>query len=249
MILQQDELQGRRVFETYFRVGFYGAKVGDLDGEEFIYKEPYLSKLNEIAHRLESFYCAQFGAEAVEVIKDSNPVDAQQLDPKKVYIQITYVEPYFDSWELDQRKTSFEKNYNIKKFVFSTPFTLEGRAHGELHEQHKRKTILETVNTFPYVKTRIQVKSRKIISLTPIEVAIDDVQKKTAELAAVVYQASCDPKILQMLLQGCIGTTVNQGPLEVANVFLADHSLHTPARASTPLQNKLKGCFKDFCRV
>ena len=29
-----------------------------------------------------------------------------------------------------------------------------------------------------------------------------------------------DPKILQMELQGCIGTTVNQGPIEVARVFL-----------------------------
>lgn len=44
---------GKRVFGTYFRVGFYGAKFGDLDGEEFIYKEPTLTKLAEISHRLE----------------------------------------------------------------------------------------------------------------------------------------------------------------------------------------------------
>jgi hypothetical protein len=30
--------------------------------------------------------------------------------------------------------------------------------HGELAEQYKRKTILTTVNHFPYIKTRIQVK-------------------------------------------------------------------------------------------
>ena len=247
-------------------MGFYGAKLGDLDGEEFVYKEPHLTKLNEIAHRLESFYSAQFGAKVVEVIKDSNPVDIKKLDSNKLYIQITYVEPYLDPWELDQKKTCFEKNYNIKKFVFSTPFTLDGRAHGELHEQHKRKTVLETVNTFPYVKTRIQVKNHKVITLTPIEVAIDDIQKKTLELTSVICQPKCDPKILQMLLQGCIGTTVNQvnysleiplltfkcreqGPLEVANVFLSEPSKAAPGRATTPLQNKLKSCFKDFCRV
>ena len=44
---------GKRVFGTYFRVGFYGSKFGDLDSEEFIYKEPYLTKLPEISHRLE----------------------------------------------------------------------------------------------------------------------------------------------------------------------------------------------------
>ena len=50
---KMDHLEGKRIFGTYFRVGFYGAKFGDLDGEEFIYKEPTLTKLAEISHRLE----------------------------------------------------------------------------------------------------------------------------------------------------------------------------------------------------
>ena len=48
-----EQQQGRRVFGSYFRVGFYGIKFGDLDGEEYIYKEPTLTKLPEISHRLE----------------------------------------------------------------------------------------------------------------------------------------------------------------------------------------------------
>ena len=48
-----NRLQGKRIFGTYFRVGFYGARFGDLDGEEYIYKEKALAKLPEIAQRLE----------------------------------------------------------------------------------------------------------------------------------------------------------------------------------------------------
>ena len=64
-----NDLQGRRVFGTYFRsvashilnnlnlytdrVGFYGQRFGDLDGEEFVYKEPMLTKLPEIKCRFE----------------------------------------------------------------------------------------------------------------------------------------------------------------------------------------------------
>lgn len=51
-----DRLQGRRVFGTYFRVGFYGAKFfgpDGLDGEEFVYIEPTLTKLSEIFGRLQ----------------------------------------------------------------------------------------------------------------------------------------------------------------------------------------------------
>ena len=38
---------------NYFngRVGFYGQRFGDLDGEEFVYKEPMLTKLPEIKCR------------------------------------------------------------------------------------------------------------------------------------------------------------------------------------------------------
>lgn len=50
---RMEQLQGKRVFGTYFRVGFYGSKFGDLNGEEFIYKEPTLTKLPEIFSRLE----------------------------------------------------------------------------------------------------------------------------------------------------------------------------------------------------
>lgn len=51
--------------------------------------------------------------------------------------------------------------------------------------------------------------------LQPIQVAIEDIEKKTRELSAAIAQVPADAKMLQMVLQGCIGTTVNQGPAEV----------------------------------
>ena len=51
------------------RVGFYGQRFGDLDGEEFIYKEPALYKLPEIACRLETFYGNKFGKDNLIIIK------------------------------------------------------------------------------------------------------------------------------------------------------------------------------------
>lgn len=157
----------------------------------------------------------------------------------------------------------------IERFIFATPFTKTGKSHGDLHEQCKRKTILTTANHFPYVKTRIQVvhrhqvtlnfqltkRSRSLtqrnlslsqIVLEPIEVAIEDIQKKTIELAAATNQEPSDPKILQMVLQGCIGTTVNQGPMEMALVFLS--GLSDGTTIPTKLQNKLRLCFKDFSK-
>uniref|UniRef100_A0A4X1W0L1 Dedicator of cytokinesis 8 n=2 Tax=Sus scrofa TaxID=9823 RepID=A0A4X1W0L1_PIG len=154
----------KRMFGTYFRVGFYGSKFGDLDEQEFVYKEPAITKLPEISHRLEGFYGQCFGAEFVEVIKDSAPVDKTKLDPNK--------------------------------FV-----------------------------------------------LTPIEVAIEEMKKKTLQLAVAINQEPPDAKMLQMVLQGSVGATVNQGPLEVAQVFLAE----IPADPKLYRHhNKLRLCFKEF---
>lgn len=47
------------------------------------------------------------------MIKDSNPVDVSKLISDKAYIQITYVEPYFDVSEQRHRVTVFERNFNI----------------------------------------------------------------------------------------------------------------------------------------
>ncbi|XP_053348145.1 dedicator of cytokinesis protein 7-like isoform X8 [Clarias gariepinus] len=234
-----------RMFGTYFRVGFYGCRFGDLDEQEFVYKEPSITKLAEISHRLEEFYSERFGDDVVEIIKDSNPVDKNKLDPNKAYLQITYVEPFFDTYELKERITYFDKNYNLRMFMYCTPFTLDGRAHGDLHEQFKRKTILTTSHAFPYIKTRINVIQKEEIILVPIEVAIEDMQKKTQELAFATHQDPADSKMLQMVLQGCVGTTVNQGPLEVAQVFLAEIPDDPKLFRH---HNKLRLCFKDFMK-
>ncbi|XP_034956196.2 dedicator of cytokinesis protein 8 isoform X3 [Zootoca vivipara] len=189
------------------------------------------------------FYGQCFGEDRIAVIKDSTPVDKSKLDPSKAYIQITYVEPYFDDYEMKERLTHFEKNFNLRRFMYTTPFTQDGRPRGELSEQYKRKTILTTMHAFPYIKTRINVIQKEEFVLMPIEVAIEDMQKKTLELAVATRQVPPDPKMLQMVLQGSVGATVNQGPLEVAQVFLAeipeDPKLYRH-------HNKLRLCFKEF---
>ena len=104
---------------------------GDLHLKEFIYKEEALMKLSEFSLKLEvkyywcgiemlyynnqTLYGDQLGKNKVEIIKDSNDVDITKLDDKKAYIQVTYVEPYFEDWELKDRITVFDKSFNISQ--------------------------------------------------------------------------------------------------------------------------------------
>jgi dedicator of cytokinesis protein 9/10/11 len=73
--------------------------------------------------------------------------------------------------------------------------------------------------SFPYVLKRIAVKDRQIMELSPIEVAIDEMQTKTSELEEVVLSQTIDFKKLQLRLQGAVAVQVNAGPLAYANSF------------------------------
>jgi hypothetical protein len=131
--------------------------------------------------------------------------------------------------------------------MYASPFTMDtNRAHGSLPEQYKRKTILTVERAFPYVKTRIGIIDRERLILSPIEVAIEDLQKKTDEIRLAIQQEPADPKILQMVIQGCISTAVNQGPLEVANIFL--NPIMNGLELPNIHHNRLRLCFKEFTR-
>ena len=50
---------------------------GDDDGKEFIYKEPKITGLAEISHRLEDIYAKKHGRESVKLIMESAKVLAR----------------------------------------------------------------------------------------------------------------------------------------------------------------------------
>ncbi|XP_030431076.1 dedicator of cytokinesis protein 10 isoform X6 [Gopherus evgoodei] len=239
----------KRLFGRYYRVAFYGQAVGffeEEEGKEYIYKEPKLTGLSEISQRLLKLYADKFGADNVKIIQDSNKVNPKDLDPKYAYIQVTYVTPFFDEKEAEDRKTDFEMHHNINRFVFETPFTLSGKKHGGVEEQCKRRTILTTSHLFPYVKKRIQVISQTSTELNPIEVAIDEMSKKVSELKQLCTMEEVDMIRLQLKLQGSVSVKVNAGPMAYARAFLEE----TNAKKYPDNQVKLlKEIFRQFAEA
>uniref|UniRef100_A0A8C1RTT8 Dedicator of cytokinesis 9b n=1 Tax=Cyprinus carpio TaxID=7962 RepID=A0A8C1RTT8_CYPCA len=222
---------GKRLLGTFFRVAFFGqvrqcnCAVGffeDEDGKEYIYKEPKFTPLSEISQRLLKLYSDKFGQENVKMIQDSGRVNPKDLEAKFAYIQVTHVTPYLEEKELEERKTDFERSHNIRRFVFETPFTESGKRHGGVEEQCKRRTVLTTTHCFPYVKKRIAVMYQHHTDLSPIEVAIDEMSGKVAELRALCATTEVDMIRLQLKLQGSISVQVNAGPLAYARAFLDD---------------------------
>ena len=139
------------------------ARLGDESGTEYIYKEPKVTNLSEIADRLNRLYSAKFGPENVKLAMDSNVVrnffnvlikymnifvtelmqiEEKDVEPNVAYVQVTHVSPYFDEDELCERVTDFERNHNINRFMYEVPFTTDGKVRGSPEEQCKRRIIL-----------------------------------------------------------------------------------------------------------
>ncbi|XP_053311310.1 dedicator of cytokinesis protein 9 isoform X2 [Spea bombifrons] len=247
---------GKRLLGTYFRVAFFGQQYQftdsetdvegffeEEDGKEYIYKEPKLTPLSEISQRLLKLYSDKFGAENVKMIQDSGKVNPKDLDSKYAYIQVTHVTPYFEDKELQERKTEFEKSHNIRRFVFEMPFTMSGKRQGGVEEQWKRRTILTAIHCFPYVKKRIPVMYQHHTDLNPIEVAIDEMSKKVAELRQLCSSTDVDMIKLQLKLQGSVSVQVNAGPLAYARAFLDD--TNTKKYADNKIK-QLKEVFRQF---
>uniref|UniRef100_A0A8C4WV33 Dedicator of cytokinesis 9 n=1 Tax=Eptatretus burgeri TaxID=7764 RepID=A0A8C4WV33_EPTBU len=197
---------GKRLLGTFFRVAFFGqGYFEEEDGKEYVYKEPKLTGLGEISQRLHKLYSDKFGAENVHMIKDSNKVNAKDLDPKLAYIQVTYVTPHIEDKD---RRTDFERNHNVRRFAFETPYTLSGKKQGGVEEQCKRRTILTTTHVFPYVKKRIPVLYQQHVDLSPVEVAIDEMRQKVLELRELLSAPGVDMIKLQLKLQGSVSVQV-----------------------------------------
>uniref|UniRef100_A0A8C1A043 Dedicator of cytokinesis protein 10 n=1 Tax=Castor canadensis TaxID=51338 RepID=A0A8C1A043_CASCN len=238
----------KRLFGRYYRVAFYGQGFfEEEEGKEYIYKEPKLTGLSEISQRLLKLYADKFGADNVKIIQDSNKVNPKDLDPKYAYIQVTYVTPFFEEKEIDDRKTDFEMHHNISRFVFETPFTLSGKKHGGVAEQCKRRTILTSSHLFPYVKKRIQVVSQSSTDLNPIEVAIDEMSKKVSELNQLCTMDEVDMIRLQLKLQGSVSVKVNAGPMAYARAFLEETNAKKYPDNQVKLLKEIFRQFADAC--
>uniref|UniRef100_H3CQQ7 Dedicator of cytokinesis 10 n=1 Tax=Tetraodon nigroviridis TaxID=99883 RepID=H3CQQ7_TETNG len=236
----------KRLFGRYYRVAFYGQGFfEEEESKEFIYKEPKTG-LSEISQRLLKLYSDKFGADNVKMIQDSNKVNPKDLDPKFAYIQVTYVVPYFDEKEQQEKMTDFEGHHNINRFVFETPFTLSGKKHGDVEEQCKRRTILTTSSSFPYLKKRIQVVEQQSTEMNPIEVAIDEMSRKVSELNQLCNMEEVDMIRLQLKLQGSVSVKVNAGPMAYARAFLEEKN----AKKYPDNQVKLlKEIFRQFAEA
>lgn len=235
-----------RLFGTYYKIGLYGIRAGDKNGFEYLYKFPKITRLGEVTDYLEKYFFPLYGKENVKVKSESFKIDDSiKNNPDFVYIQVACVNPIFDLE--DVRFDYFEKNTNMKQFVYEAPFTLSGKAHGPVTDQCIRRTILTSRHAFPGLLAQSDILKKEIIELSPIEYAIQTVDKSLQKLQDESSKDPPEMNSLHLVLMGTVIPTVNEGVPAIVKAFLGN-----PEDASKWPEvhiNQLKQSLKSFLNL
>ena len=195
-----------RLFGQYFRIKFFGSDFDkddqlhnkiDNNNHEYVYKEPKFTHMIEVLESLKNIYSKRFSKEIFHL---DSTVDCSQIDPDKCYIQITKVYPHIED---ERKKTFFNYNVNLSEFTFETPFTIGGKAYAEnAAEQYKKKTIITVSGSFPSILTHLPVIGKREVIITPIENAVEDIEKRNLHLSSEITKNPINIKTFTQVLQG-----------------------------------------------
>ncbi len=209
-----------RMFSKWYRVNLFGDVFKGLSASTWIYKERPDVLTMTIVERLKRQYASVVGEDKVHIMANSEV--ATRLEPGHAYLQVAAIQPYLDAEELSERRSEFERQTNLRRFVMETPFTMtSGKAQGNWDEQHLRRVIMTTNKAFPCVAKRLPVVAEESTILTPIQNALSVITDRCENIKKL--NASQDPAIksVQQFLQGSVLLQVNEGPLAICKVFLA----------------------------
>lgn len=234
-ILEQESSPIPFTDATYYRVGFYGDKFGKLDRTEYVYREPRDVRLGDIMEKLSHIYESRMDGTTLHIIPDSRQVKADELQTGVCYLQITAVDAVMEDEDLGSRRerifslsTGGVRARVFDRFLFDTPFTKNGKTHGGLEDQWKRRTVLQTEGSFPALVNRLLVTKSESLEFSPVENAIGMIETRTAALRNELEEPRSSegdqlPRLqsLQRILQGSVAVQVNSGVLSVCTAFLS----------------------------
>ena len=149
----------------------------------------------------------------ISVLPDTAPPpDDNSSD---AYIVMTALKPIFDGSD------DVESKNCLRRFQYSLPFTQGGKAHAKTIDQQWKRTIyVEVAHSFPFMKFRQIVSRRSSRILSPIEVAIDDIQDRNIAMRQQLQlRSSRDQIFINNLMRIVQGTVAPQVIISVTFIF------------------------------
>ncbi|EIW83239.1 cytoplasmic protein [Coniophora puteana RWD-64-598 SS2] len=245
----------QRYYSDYFRVAFYGEFPDALRNKQFIYRGYEWEKFGAFCERMLGKHP---GAQLLKTIGDPPPDIRFGHDQ---YLQCTAVVPepdrtlpIFTSPDVPLAIRNYYEHSAINTFSCSREIVKPGIDGAE--EIWVEKTMFTTEQAFPTVLRRSDITEISLVETSPVEVALNDIETKTRELAAFHLKYSAHAKTAQVIstnaLSMCLNNTVDTPPdsgvVAYREMFLDSNYVDKfPSRAE--FVGKLKTAIDDQAQV
>lgn len=115
------------------------------------------------------------------------------------------------------RRSATGRVTNCSVFSLETPFWRDSSANKEdVTLTWKRRVLLHTDRTFPYVTRRQRVSKQEVVELPPIDAARELLDTQRGELARELRRSAPRANVVQMALQGSLLLQVSRSASAVA---------------------------------
>jgi hypothetical protein len=244
-----EEQAGTRLWPIYYLVSFLGEpfRKDGLCDCRFVYREPGTVRIAELSSSLQAQYSKRLGLDVAVI--NTKTVDTAKLDlASKAYIQVVSVEPQARDDDGSEhvrvdvaRRTATGRVINCATFAVESPFWRDTDASKEdVSKTWKRRVLLHTAHTFPYLARRQLVQREEVVELPPIEAARELLDTQRRELARELRSAAPRPNVVQMALQGSLLLQVNAGPLAIGDAFLLGVAGGVPSAEQAALRASVR---------
>lgn len=189
--------------------------------------------------------------------------DAQLIQITGVTCEADVESPIFTNPDVPQSVKAYYLHNGTNTFSFTRPVNKDPsgrvRVANDFTSLWTEKTVLICEDAFPTVLRRSEVVEIRIIDISPVENALNDVEAKKNELDGLerryhaisqteVDRSKINTNILSMALNGAVDAPVNQGiPMYRKAFFGSDFMAANPEKA--PLVQRLQEAIDSLVRA
>ena len=181
---------------SFFRVSFMGKQWDEQNQNQiFIYRGGPLESIMAFVARIKR-------KDPSVIIVSPGKETKEMEEEDKCYLQISSVKPAYNcvwtegketewSSNIPKRVVEYDLNYNVNTFTFSRPFRKAAiKSKNEFMDLWTKTFVLRTKDTLPGTTRRTCVMEVREIFLNPLEVAVNTVRDKNADLMIRIDRAN-----------------------------------------------------------
>ncbi|GAA6011108.1 hypothetical protein JCM11491_006730, partial [Sporobolomyces phaffii] len=246
-----------REFGKYFRVAFYGQWPSSVSGKQFVYRgQPFETLGAFIDRMLDKHPNSQLLNVASIPDDDVRYGETQYLQITAILPEVDLLSPVFSNPNLPEYVRRYYQENDVNTFSFTSPLASASDSR-DPSSSWTEKTVLICEESFPTILRRSEVVEIRLIEISPVENALQDVDATRRELEdlerryAALSENEADPRAidsnaLAMALNDAVDPPSDRGIPHYRRVFLDPEFVATLPTAQLPMIRQVEAAIDDF---